>query len=116
MRLASRQAEESPSVILTPPDYTATKVYLKDTPAGQSSNTEKCMCTLLSLPCHYLNSLTSLPAAIEWTTYGIFTVRAVRCMVLKTNLDNTGCHAQLLYEGGSLSLGKAIEAVAKLLK
>ena len=66
--------------------------------------------------CHYLNSLTNLPAAIEWTTYGIFTVRAVGCMVLKMNLDNTGCHVQLLYEGSSLSLGKAIEAVAKLLK
>ena len=45
MRLESRRAEESPSVILTPPDSMATKVFLKDTPAGQSSNTEKCMCT-----------------------------------------------------------------------
>lgn len=47
-------------------------------------------------------------------TYGLFSVRSVGHALLKMVLDDTGCHVQLLHEGGSLLFGQAIELVAEL--
>ena len=41
--------------------------------------------------CNYLNSLHMLPEAIQWTSYGILTIRSVGYIALRMVLDCTGC-------------------------
>ena len=54
--------------------------------------------------CNYLNNLRNVPAAITWTTYGIFVVRGVACLVLSMVLDREGCNVYPLHEGSAHSL------------
>ena len=66
--------------------------------------------------CNYINNLRTLPVSVNWSTYGVFTVRSMSCLILKMELDSGGCHVELLYEGTNLSLGAAIEYVVQKIK
>ena len=63
--------------------------------------------------CNYLNSLHTLPGAIQWTSYGILTIRSVGYIALRMVLDCTGCHVQLIHEGCPLSLGSCISYISR---
>ena len=55
----------------------------------------------------YLNSLRTLPGAIQWTGYGILTI------ALRMVLDCTGCHVHLIHEGCPLSLGSCLRYISR---
>ena len=66
--------------------------------------------------CNYLDKLKTIPAAIQWRAYGVFTIRSLSCLVLQMDLDGDGCHVSMLYEGSNLSLGAVIEYVVNKMK
>ena len=63
--------------------------------------------------CNYLNSLRTLPGAIQWTGYGILTIRSVGYIALRMVLDCTGCHVHLIHEGCPLSLGSCLRYISR---
>ena len=63
--------------------------------------------------CNYLNNLHYTPPDVTWEAYGIFAMRGGGCVVVKMVLDGIGCHVHLIHEDSLLTLGSAIEFVAK---
>ena len=59
------------------------------------------------------NSLRTLPGAIQWTGYGILTIRSVGYIALRMVLDCTGCHVHLTHEGCPLSLGSCLRYISR---
>ena len=59
----------------------------------------------------YLNGLRLSPQSVKWTGFGIFVAKGCGCLVVRMTLDDTGCHVNLVHEGGVLTLGPAIEYV-----
>ena len=60
--------------------------------------------------CNYLRTL---PGAIQWTGYGILTIRSVGYIALRMVLDCTGCHVHLIHEGCPLSLGSCLRYISR---
>ena len=65
---------------------------------------------------NYLNNLKATPKEISVITYGILAVRLTGCLVVRMQLDGSGCCVQLLHEGCVSTLGAAIQQVVEHLK
>ena len=63
-----------------------------------------------------LNRLKAMPNEISIVTYGILALRMTGCLVVRMELNRSGCSVQLLHEGGIRSLGAAIQLVVAHLK
>ena len=65
---------------------------------------------------NYLNNLRAMPKEISVKTYGILAVRLTGCLVVRMQLDGSGCCVQLLHEGSVSTLGAAIQQVVEHIK
>ena len=62
---------------------------------------------------NYLNHLSGIPECISWTTFGVLALRSIGCLVLRMEMELSGCSVHLVYEGGAIALGSAVEFVVK---
>ena len=70
----------------------------------------------------YINSTIShdipekFPERVSITSFGMLIIRGIGCLLLQLTVDETGSNVKLLHEGGTLSIGPALERLTLLLK
>ena len=69
--------------------------------------------TYIFVTLNYVNSLKQLPWKLQFRSYGMLAIRTIGCIVLQYDIDSSGCHVKLLHEGGTFSMGNALEFIMK---
>ena len=88
------------------------------------ASAERCLCSVEKVgellasmymfgTLNYLNHLSGIPECISWTTFGVLVLRSIGCLVLRMEMELSGCSVHLVYEGGAIALGSAVEFVVK---
>ena len=62
---------------------------------------------------NYVNSLGQIADNVSFTALGMLVVRSI---LLKLSVDETGSNVHVIHEGGSLSIGRALEHLSNSLK
>lgn len=63
---------------------------------------------------NYVNSLKQLPSKLQFRSYGLLAaIRTIGCIVVQFDMDSSGCHVKLFHEGGTFSMGDALEFIMK---